>query len=1580
MQTALYISKNRYCEVAVAFFLHEKRLSQPTYSELFQDILMHEVSSRLRNYMSQKDCTDKLLSVCFERPLAIIRAEKINKSKMERSEILRMHGINDVGKKKSTDAGNERNKTEPMTNEALELQYQGLRLIQTLTENDETYLESSKHPGVIMRYRWLWRAKGRYLRLLHEDFLPAKYQAESRLIAVFLMKYVEKNPSEIDILFELLRIFLQPTASDFSFVTRFIEYMVTKVLTRELKHKVLMRFFDVLASEGTEETKVLSLELIVLPILSAGTYKHVDHHKSYWEPTKLSWITELSYESQKFLKGKESNETVNQEKESNDEQVVDAIFVKRFMQEALLKGSSNRGFGDRLQTELLKVSTLLIENFRDGMVEFRKDLIKFAWNHLKTEDSGSKHWAYVNVSRFISVYDTPPKIILQVYLALLRATQPECKYLVRTSLDILVPCLPRRLPRADFEAGIRWTKRIVYEENHSIPQISHIWSTVVRHPKVFFFYRQEFIPLMVNSINRLGLTATCSLETRALSVALVDVIISWEECAQEFGEELQVIGPKRRNPSIDSNYSKKRKLDESLSLKSNLNTERKVTILNQSMADIIANFLVRICSLTSEMAAESGHPRLGQLSVILFGRLMKQWGAFTEIHAAYFEKIFASCVNESRFGKSEVRMNMASSNMQKGPQKPFNYANSVQGKNEVNKRGTEQVVKEGSIQQSTLLMFLDLFIAVSEFAPKNSFFKKNSMKIIDFIRTCFSRSLAAGGYQIRQKLKHFGYLLISNYNIQSNQIDVFHTIKFCIETVISMAVKEIDGVSPPNNGVRKPSDTSKNQSKVKDGNEGSDEDDAFEVGRVGGRCSAFFVVQLIEDVSRTQKNFVEHFTGILLLLAERITCKIAKLKTSGSQIRRNAKHEVLATPTISIMEEACENGFRFAHSHMTRNSTKSSQKSSGVTEVLEPGSAIRTLISCLRLLSMSSIPYSFTQQRIGFFKIISRILEACDNIPLLITVVGILGTWLSNGGGPMTAKERKAFLWKITDIRFLPEIPAQALLDIISRLVLSLFKKRSKLFGPMYTNDGGEQIPATGTSSGDAVDIGSCFHKALVSNLLSTNPDLRSRLISSFGSSFFEDLKKTLQNKEEAICHIDFLWKLLYCEWEGIGDRFWIVAFVESFLSICTNRRSTKLVERKNQSTFITKSEFQLVNPKKVHNSKDGNSFSLAKFEDFLQFRKVLNHNLLDGLNQSSSILSALGILAHGNLDLCEQLFQSCLSNVWKSIDNDEIRLGFGPAFESLLSRPYFSQFVHTSSLLPKFSHASMQPSKSYINVVQVWLRGIRNLSPMPFFDPDLLVPLASTFNAWHESIEILQRQYSAIEASSEYSIMKEKVFCALRKCYDKIGEKDISLALMIDPSEMPGTKRAISLDLYVKVEHALNCYKHLVDEVDNESSWALPPSEVELSFWEERWLDINKELCQWTVLTDYAKSSGSPNLLVESAWKSRDWTALRNLSMSPSIIADLENGNPLIKITEIFLAIADGKLNDVEHLHAQTAQLCLHQWQLLPSITNACGAQKSLLQTFHRLVELRESGQIMLEISKHAKNRTFPDLKNLLG
>ncbi len=58
---------------------------------------------------------------------------------------------------------------------------------------------------------------------------------------------------------------------------------------------------------------------------------------------------------------------------------------------------------DALRTELLQLSTLLIDTASRELMEHRKELIKFAWQHLKSDDPVTKNWAYVNVCRFIEV-------------------------------------------------------------------------------------------------------------------------------------------------------------------------------------------------------------------------------------------------------------------------------------------------------------------------------------------------------------------------------------------------------------------------------------------------------------------------------------------------------------------------------------------------------------------------------------------------------------------------------------------------------------------------------------------------------------------------------------------------------------------------------------------------------------------------------------------------------------------------------------------------------------------------------------------------------------------------------------------------------------------------------------------------------------------------------------------------------------------------------------------------------------------------------------------------------------------------
>lgn len=374
----------------------------------------------------------------------------------------------------------------PMNTEALELQLQGFRLVATLVANDDKYIE--EHNDVVKAFRWLWRSKGRFVRLQHEEFIPPRYHDESTMLASFLVNTATAFPKDVDILYELLRIFLQPSTVDFSFVHRFLADTAANKLSMEQKRNLMKRLVSLIAGEGKEETKALGIQHIGIPIL-------------------LSSLAE----SRNDATG--SNDAQNEGRgeskaEGGDESAAPLLsqdIVNTFATDVLFKDGSPRVFGDQLRTELLRLSTLLLERADDMLAPHRKDVIKFSWSLLKSDDSSSKNWASLNLCRFISVFVTPPKNVLQVYVALLRSYQQEGKELVRLALGILVPVLPERLPSEEFQKMIDSTIKTMYEEGNSALQLAHVLHTVVANVNVFYDHRHRFVRHMINSLHRLAL-------------------------------------------------------------------------------------------------------------------------------------------------------------------------------------------------------------------------------------------------------------------------------------------------------------------------------------------------------------------------------------------------------------------------------------------------------------------------------------------------------------------------------------------------------------------------------------------------------------------------------------------------------------------------------------------------------------------------------------------------------------------------------------------------------------------------------------------------------------------------------------------------------------------------------------------------------------------------------------------------------------------------------------------------------------------------------------------------------------------
>ncbi|CAA2966750.1 transformation transcription domain-associated -like isoform X2 [Olea europaea subsp. europaea] len=216
-------------------------------------------------------------------------------------------------------------------------------------------------------------------------------------------------------------------------------------------------------------------------------------------------------------------------------EVIDAAMIKIIVDKLLdAPEEVSADYDEPLRIELLQLATLLLKHLQNDLVLHRKELIKFGWNHLKREDSASKQWAFVNVCHFLEAYQAPEKIILQVFVALLRTCQPENKLLVRQALDILMPALPRRLPLGDsrMPIWIRYTKKILVEEGHSVPNLIHIFQLIVRHSDLFYSCRAQFVPQMVNALSRLGLPYNTAAENRRLAIELAGLVVNWEKQRQ----------------------------------------------------------------------------------------------------------------------------------------------------------------------------------------------------------------------------------------------------------------------------------------------------------------------------------------------------------------------------------------------------------------------------------------------------------------------------------------------------------------------------------------------------------------------------------------------------------------------------------------------------------------------------------------------------------------------------------------------------------------------------------------------------------------------------------------------------------------------------------------------------------------------------------------------------------------------------------------------------------------------------------------------------------------------------------------
>lgn len=154
----------------------------------------------------------------------------------------------------------------------------------------------------------------------------------------------------------------------------------------------------------------------------------------------------------------------------------------------------------------------------------------FAWPCLLAKtcvDPFNKYHGMLLLSHIIAKFAIHKRIVLQVFHSLLKGHAPEAKLVVRQALDILTPTFPTR-NEDGYGTLATWVKKILIEENHSIPQLAHIIYIIVKYHKVFYLIRHSLINHLIGSFQKVGLATNSQPENRTLAIDLTETILRWE--------------------------------------------------------------------------------------------------------------------------------------------------------------------------------------------------------------------------------------------------------------------------------------------------------------------------------------------------------------------------------------------------------------------------------------------------------------------------------------------------------------------------------------------------------------------------------------------------------------------------------------------------------------------------------------------------------------------------------------------------------------------------------------------------------------------------------------------------------------------------------------------------------------------------------------------------------------------------------------------------------------------------------------------------------------------------------------------
>lgn len=375
--------------------------------------------------------------------------------------------------------------------------------------------------------------------------------------------------SNIELLFKLLIAFHQNSLSQFEFFRLYLNRQVATGYSIQIKRDIFFTFVQIfndanLNSIYTQKLKSSILQYILIPCFTYS-FDNGEHEAII-------------------------GEVPNPETDSPDNII--SVFINNVI-------DPDHVYSDSVRIHLLQLSSLFVQHAHDYIhnVNNKKQgnklrrLMTFAWPSLLAKtcvDPFNKYQGLLLLSHIISKFAIHKRIVFQVFHSLLKAYAPEAKQVVRQALEILTPTFPTR-SEDGYVTLASWTKKILIEENHSVPQLSHLIFIIVRYFKVFYYIRHTLINQLIVALQKVGLSQNSTNENRMLIIDLCETILKWEA--------------RRIIDSEDINFDQNTKLKHPDLLKP----------FDKHICDYVMNFLIRFaCQMAPQTTDNTQNTNLNE--------------------------------------------------------------------------------------------------------------------------------------------------------------------------------------------------------------------------------------------------------------------------------------------------------------------------------------------------------------------------------------------------------------------------------------------------------------------------------------------------------------------------------------------------------------------------------------------------------------------------------------------------------------------------------------------------------------------------------------------------------------------------------------------------------------------------------------------------------------------------------------------------------------------------------------------------------------------------------------------------------